>query len=321
MPIPTTMCNQSQMGTMKLKNYLYHLSGSDYRMVDSCSRRLRRCFLLLGIAVLLFTLLSGLSSYLAFLQILGNERGGLLLAIFFAWMLSNMYRLLLYAAAKDPLPQSKGRANAGPTWVLRVLFACFLALLISKPLECLLYKRALDTDVLIYKTKAAMENRQQIDAYYRLQIAEVEQLNIDPAYRRQFIRSKETACRQAMEEAGALLNSSGFYIQRLRFLNNRHPSCWYITSALILLFLFPLILRRWLRDCAYEGHHELAARRIVRLNYCAFHKKYLALFLRNHQRHVSCNDNSADPPYNTLEKQDLTLFHTEQKLISEFYHA
>jgi hypothetical protein len=306
---------------MKLKHYLYHLSGSDHRMVESCGRRLQQYFLWLGLAVLLFCLLSGLSSYLAFLQILGNQKISLLLAIFFAWMLSNMYRLLLYAAAKDPLPQSKGPVNAGPTWALRVLFACFMALLISKPLECLLYQRALDADLLVYKNKIAGESRQQLEAYYQLQIGAVNQLGIDPAYRRQFIKDKELACRQALAGAESLLGSSGFYIQRLRLLNSRHSSSWYITSALILLFLLPLILRRWLRDCAYEGHHELCARRVVRLNYYAFHKKYLALFLRNHHRHVSCNDNSADPPYNTLEKKDERLFHTEQQLIAEFYHA
>lgn len=315
------MYNPNRTPAMKLKNYLYHLSGSDGRILAHCSLRLQRCFLLLGMMVAFFCLIAGMSSYAAFCGIFGDRKLNLLLALFFAWMLSNMYRLLLYAAAKDPLPQSKDNGSVWPTWVLRVLFVSFMALLISKPLECLLYKPALDIDLVAYKSRVSLTNRQQIQRYYYAQIEEVKRIIKDPEYSRRFIQNKELACKRAMEQAEALLSGTGFYIQRLRFLVSRHSSCWYITSSLFVLFLCPLILRRWLRDCGYETHRESAERRMVALNYYAFRKKYLRLFLSDHKRHVACNDEFVDPPYNTAKKEELRHFYTEQEFIAEFYHA
>jgi hypothetical protein len=306
---------------MRLEEKIIALAGDDHRIVAHCRPATQKGFSTIGLFVVVISILCVVSSYLAFWHVFNSPAIGIGLALLFSWMITNIYRLLLYTTAKDPLPHRRATHGIVLSRVTRIAFVCFIAIIVAKPIESFLYNSQLDQDITIFKEKEKRKNRENITMYYEAQIKEIQNITHGSFYGRQTIATKKQACQRAIGKADDLIEHAGLYLQRLCFLNLRHPSCWYITLGFIMVFLYPVWLKYRLRNTDYYKLKGEADKRKIDLNYYAFRKMYASFFASNYHRVVSYSEPYADAPYNTVRKKDRRRFFTQNDLISEIYDA
>lgn len=297
------------------------LAGDDHRIVRYCDAGSQSGFFFTGLFIPLIFLVCLASSYITFREVFDNMLLGFILSLFFAWMITNLYRLLLYTFSANPLPQVNKKAGKFFSGAIRLGFVCFIAVMIAKPLEAVMYSGALDKDIAAYKARAKQASHYKIVLYYQKQIDEIIHLSENTKSGERFVQDKMRARRQDILRANALIDASGFFLQRLRFLSVNHPSCWWITAFFLLVFLYPLALRQQLKHSSYYLLKASCDRRKIDLNYYAFRRKYTALFEKFHDRRVIHKEYYEDPPYNTVRKQDTRRILTEKEFISNLYHV
>ena len=89
-----------QKRTMKLKDLIYSFSGGDRVIIKQCDAGEQKQFMLVGLFVPLVFILCFISSAYTFNNVFDNLLTACIMALIFAWMIANIYRLLLYTLAK-----------------------------------------------------------------------------------------------------------------------------------------------------------------------------------------------------------------------------
>lgn len=321
MPIRENTSGWKQTKKMKLSHYIYDLAGDDHTLLKDCGPEVQKSFLIIGLSVPSIFLLCFVSGFITFRHIFDQATLALLLSMLFAWMITNIYRLLLCTSSKNTLPHEYKPEAVFISTSIRVLFIWFMVMIISKPAETLLYGKKLDLDIADYKLRMRKQSCDSISLYYQDQIKEIKQLKLSRNYTRVFIAEKEQQQLQAIRYMNNLVESSGFYLQRIKFLCTKHPSCWLITLTLILLFTYPIYKKRKLHHSSYYDLKAIADRHYIAEDYAVFKKKYAAIFLEKHGKKVSYREAYEDAPYNTVKKEDKREFHSEKHLLSELYNA
>lgn len=305
---------------MTLSERITALSGDDHRIIRHCAGRTQLQFFMIGLCVPVIYLLGMVSTYVTFRHVFDSYFLSMLLALFFSWMIINMYRLLLYTISADPLPHKRAAYGTRRSLLLRVAFICFIAFMIAKPFESLFYAGELDREIELYKTAIERKNTEKIRFYYAAQIDEIRRIVKDEERREIMMAEKESERQVAILKANQLIYSSGFYLQRLCFLNLYHPSCWLITLFFMFVFLYPVWLKYRLGKSDYYELKGVAEKRKIDLNYYAFRKLYASFFEKNYNKSVVYSEPYSDAPYNTIRKEDGRRFLAKNDLISEIYN-
>ncbi|MCC6372965.1 MAG: DUF4407 domain-containing protein [Bacteroidia bacterium] len=307
---------------MMLEDKIVELAGDDIVIVQRCSPETRSRFFQMGLFVPLLFLLSVISSYFIFSELLSHPLMPFALSLFFAWMLTNIYRLLLYTLTRSALPDiATGITYSKTSLALRLTFVCFISLLISKPIECRLYATGLNEDISVYKQEEKTRQTKKINNYYNAEFNELNKVLANNYYVITQFKKKENERIKTIQAICLLVDSSEHYLQRLRILNTKYPSCWLISLFFMLLLNVPLSIKHTLRQSDYFTMKGLIEQRIVEVNYYAFRKKYSTLFYKKTGSHRSFGGTFEDPPYNTIKKQDKRKFLEEENLLSELYNA
>lgn len=306
---------------MTFRDRVIRLSGDDYRIVKHCDAGSQALFFLTGLFIPVVFIICCISSFITFQQVFDNLSAVIVLSLFFGWMITNLYRLLLYTFSRNPLPQVDKKIGKLLSRLLRLGFVCFIATMIAKPVESVIYANVLDQDIAAFKMQAKKNSHYKIAFYYQRQIDEIMHLSENNLFSKQFLQNKLGDRRQAILHANALIDTSGFFLQRLRFLCTYHNSCWWITAFFTLVFLYPLALKYHLRTCSYYQLKGACDKRKIDLNHYAFRKKYLMLFEKFYMQKITITECYEDPPYNTIRKQDKRRFLTENEFITELYHV
>jgi hypothetical protein len=133
------------------------LSGDDLSIIEKCKFSTRARFTWIGILVFLVFSICFISCYFAFKQLFQNNYIGIPIGIFFSWMITNIYLLLLYTLTKSSLPYAKSKLTRTISVTIRVFFVIFIAIIISKPIESLLFNNRLNFEIDSFKTKKLAE--------------------------------------------------------------------------------------------------------------------------------------------------------------------
>ena len=139
---------------MKLREKIYQLAGDDPALIQKCTTKTQAQFLEIGLFVPLLFVLCLLSSYSTFSELFQTPLLTFALALFFTWMLTNIYSLLLYTITRSALPDTTQTSYSLFSLGIRMAFVCFISLIVSMPIECVLYSTVLDKDMVKYKAEA-----------------------------------------------------------------------------------------------------------------------------------------------------------------------
>ena len=232
-----------------------------------------------------------------------------------------MYRLLLYTITKSALPDVKGKVDNKTSLALRVLFVCFISLLISIPIESIFYSNLLNQDMTTFKIKIKEGNHNAILTYYNQQYSEINKISKSRSYREQFKTRKEKERERVTNNMYHLVEISSYYLQRVKLLCSKYPTSWIFTISFMFFLNIPVYLKYKMRLSDYYLRKGVIERRIVELNYQAFRKKYSAILLKKYDQKAVFSEKYQDAPYNTIKKRDERVYHSEESLLSELYNV
>ncbi|MBK7666685.1 MAG: DUF4407 domain-containing protein [Sphingobacteriaceae bacterium] len=122
-----------------MDEFLWKLSGSDYIVIKQCDQKIKDRFKKVGSFVLVIGSLCFFSGLITFYHLFNTIYISIPFALFFSWMVSNIYLVLLGTLSKNPLPHIRNEKALVVSLAIRIFFLILIAVIISKPIEsCLL---------------------------------------------------------------------------------------------------------------------------------------------------------------------------------------
>ena len=304
-----------------LRERIYKLAGDDWGIIKNCNNSTQDRFFRIGLFVPLIFIFCFFSSFYTFHQLFGRFLFSLAFSLFFSWMISNIYRLLLYTLTKSALPDVKVKSSDISSLFVRIVLICFISLIVSMPFESWLYSTLLNHDMEVHKTEEKINNQKKIMNYYHSQYNEIRRLSKDEIFIMQFIEKKEKERRRVTSNMYRLIDVSNYYLQSIRFLCIKHSTCWFITVFFMLLFNLPVYMKYAIQASDYYGGKGAIEQRIVEVNYYSFKRTFTSIFKKKYGLDIIYCEPYEDAPYNTVRKCDKRSFLTEKQFLSELYHG
>jgi hypothetical protein len=239
----------------KINEQLWKLSGGDYIIIQSCQPVIKNRFALIGLLVCLNFLLCFLCGIYTVYHFFGNIYLSLPIALFFSWMVINIYLVLLTTLSKNKLPHVVDSAAAKVSTTIRVFFILFIAMIISKPIECMLFEHH------PYMVENISKHRERL-------VNEILKSSENPTFfDKEVIESK--------------INNNYFFSFRLKEINSV-PSAWFITIVIITLFLLPSLITFLMKGTnPYYNKKGLLEKNLINKEYVEFLQSYRNLFEKN----------------------------------------
>lgn len=301
------------------KELLFIFSGDNSRIIRQCDYSIQKRFLSIGGCVLFILVFCFVSSLYAFVEMFDALFVGFLLSLFLSFTITNIYLLLLYTLAKNTLPHVAKKGAAFLSRGIRVGFVCFISIIVSKPIETLIYSSKLDEDIEEFKTNTILANRDSIIYHTNFKISEINTLAFSEIEKTQIADSLIKIGYQDIKSVVKLVQSSNYFLQRIIFLHTKHPTCWLFTIVCMLIFLSPIYFKYLLVDTRYYELKRDIEMRIITVNYFAFKRRYANCFFRLTGKTIEFSEPFIDAPFNTQRKVDNRIFQKEDDLIQELY--
>lgn len=158
----------------KLRLFFCTFSGEDDYIIRKCNTRIQISFALIGLSVLVIFVGCWLSASFFMAELFERSSKWLSIPIGIIWalLITNMYLLLLYTVSPTILPHSSKRSVNGkrkkiivevsedkpksafsPSFIFRMVFICFLAIIIAQPLNVFLWSSFSEKSLSNFKTE------------------------------------------------------------------------------------------------------------------------------------------------------------------------
>ncbi len=319
---------------MNLSRILCTFSGDDYGIIRKSDRTIQNRFKAIGGFVTVIFALCFISCYFTFTKLFQNYFIGIPVGIFFSYMITNIYLLLLYTLSKNSFPCKTNKAAQLFSIAIRVVFICFIAIIVSKPIETILFSMPLEDEIENYKQEQIDKYRKATAEYYdaktknlKLIIQKQKKLYASGETPQignyeKLLKKKELQKDDLIASMVSLVSNSNYYTQSIVILNTKYRMCWLITFFTMFVFLFPAYLKNILGEHStyYETKHTIE-NRLVKEEYASFKAKYNLLFQEHLNKNIQFSEPFIDAPFNTIRKRDERAFLKEDDLISDLYNA
>ncbi len=288
-------------------------SGEDLGIIRSCGesgiRGIRGRFAMVGLVACWVGILSFVSCWYSFQMLFDDAGLAIPVALLFAWMIFNIYTVLLTTLSKPVLKFKNQGVIKHLSLSLRVGFIVFFAVFISKPLEAWFFEPQLAERVALMKEAAVDKASRQLEARIapeekkiQVEIRKKEALRypgaaIQPL--RDEIRQLHADNDEALERVRFVVGRADYFIQRIQILTGSglFMLSWLFTLLVVVLFLLPVYLKRKLNEKnLYLLRKGEIYDQIVTSGYAAFKTEYRRIL------GVECHERYLDPPYNTEKK-------------------
>jgi ABC-type multidrug transport system fused ATPase/permease subunit len=314
---------------MNLSRILCTFSGDDYSIISQSDRTIQNRFKAIGGFVTAIFALCFISCYFTFTKLFQNYFIGIPIGIFFSYMITNIYLLLLYTLSKNSFPCKTDKAAQLFSISIRVVFICFIAIIVSKPIETILFSMPLESEIESYKQEQIEKYSKSTAEYYdaetkNLKLIIEKQKNLytnaetsQIGNYEKLLQKKEIQKDELISSMIKLVSNSNYYIQSIVILNTKYRTCWLITLFTMFVFLFPAYLKNFLGEQSfYYETKRTIENRLVKEEYASFKARYNLLF-----QNIQFSEPFIDAPFNTIRKRDEREFLKEDDLISDLYNA
>lgn len=319
---------------MNLSKILCTFSGDDYSIISGCDRKIQNRFKVIGGFVTAIFALCFISCYFTFTKLFQNYFIGIPIGIFFSYMITNIYLLLLYTLSKNSFPSKTDKVSQLFSISIRVIFICFIAIVVSKPIETLFFWIPLESEIESYKQEQIDKYRKSTAEYFdsetknlRLIIEKQNILytNIETSQlenHEKLLQKKELQKNELISSMIQLVRKSNYYIQSIIILNTKYRICWVITFFTMFVFLVPAYLKNFLGEQSsyYETKRKIE-KRLVDEEYSSFKVSYSLLFNDHFKNNIQFSEPFIDAPFNTIRKRDKREFLKEDDLIADLYNV
>lgn len=322
---------------MAFRRLFCSISGEDFSIIRKGTPALKNRFAAIGLFVGFIFMLCFASFILVFTNLFPVQHIlGLFVAIFFAWMITNIYLLLLYTLSKNVLCNTSTKKSLFVPNLIKYGFIVFIAILVAKPLEVLIFDSSLTNDLTQYKKSLLEKYVALTNNYYDQEttllreIIEKERINaIKSEYNlsqvnqyEEILKENKKNQQRLVKRMQDLISRSNFYTQGIIILCTKYPQSWLCTLFIIGIFLAPALLKNFIpeKDEYYQLKKDIETR-LVREEYSNFKGRFNQIMQRNHHSEYTWVELYEDPPFNTLRKTEQRLVKSEKELLDFLYHA
>lgn len=307
---------------MKFRKFFWTLSGDDKNVIAKCNKSTRSRFTGIGVLVAVIFTLCFVSCFLAFTGLLQNLLIGIVIGLFFAWMITNIYLFLLYTLSKTGFPYIPNKTARFISVSIRLVFIAFISIIVSKPIESLIFSKPLAQDIQIFKQEKIKRYTQITNEYLDKEIKEYKRLltgSKDEFYLRliEDRERKKLTLTSAMER---LVSKSNYYIQGIIILNKKYPLSWFITVFILILFIIPTYLKIFIhKDSIFYKTKHYVESHLVKYEYELFKEKYNEIFNLKYGLDLHYDEHYSDAPFNTKRKDNKRELLKEDDLLDSLY--
>ena len=307
---------------MKLRKFFWTLSGDDKNVIAKCNKSTRSRFTGIGVLVAVIFTLCFVSCFLAFTGLLQNLLIGIVIGLFFAWMITNIYLFLLYTLSKTGFPYIPNRTARFISVSIRLVFIAFISIIVSKPIESLIFSNSLAQDIQIFKQEKIKRYNQITNEYLDNEIKEYKRLltgSKDEFYLR-LIEDRERKKLTLTTSMERLVSNSNYYIQGIIILNKKYPLSWFITVFILIIFIIPSYLKIFIhKDSIFYKTKHYVESHLVKYEYELFKEKYNEIFNLKYRLDLHYNEHYSDAPFNTKRKDNKRELLKEDDLLDSLY--
>lgn len=320
------------------KEFFWKISGGDYNIISACDDNIQKKFAYIGAVVMFISLLCFASSYYTLSLLFNSFFYSLPIALFFAWMIANIYLVLLTTLQKNLLPHIPSPNSAKFSLIVRLMFVVLMAVLISKPIEVIILKEVIKEDLINKKEGDYIKFSNITKKYYdeeielyNSRINEINSLrtlqdNVDSQiddYKKTISELEERKI-STIDKMRLLIDESPYFIQEIKILSNnkKYFYAWLITIINVLIFLFPAILKYYISETSsYYERKAKIEKDFILVNYESFKKNYTEILFNLTNRNLYFEEKHTDSPFNTVLKEDTRQFNKEEDFINLIYGA
>ena len=239
--------------------FFWILAAEEPQILQKCESFIQSYFIRIGRIVLINFIICFVSATYAFSQIFDNSIFDILLGLFFATTITIIYLLLLFTLSKNVLPHSEETSTEKLiSIIVRIWPILLFSILISKPLEVMIFSSKINPILDEYKNELIVKNAEN--------------------------------CKNVSDqiEYQNLIEQSTFFIKRIELINHHFPITWIVTLIILGLFLSPAILKR-MHD-RVDRYFVLKRNVFVQLikdEYQLFENQYIKIISTNSKYNIS----------------------------------
>jgi hypothetical protein len=283
-----------------MSELLWKLSGSDYYIIKDCDTKTKDRFGKVGLFVFVIGLLCFFSGVITFYYIFKTLFIAIPFALFFGWMVANIYLVLLGTLAKNPLPHIKNVGAAKVSLAIRLFFLLIIAIIISKPIESFLLSS--------FTSEKIEEKRIELLSTYGLKLMK-------------YYKGDLNKIQSELTKATKLVYKSDFFIERIRQ-SNKLPIAWLFTIINVVLFLLPAGLKYFIAENdIYYIKKSKNDKSLIEEHYNQFKINFKNRMFVTTGKVIEFKENYKNPPYNTKPLTENRIFKDEQEFISSIYSS
>lgn len=316
-----------------ITEYFCSRSGEDLWVINNCGHRgIRDRFALVGFVAVLVASLSFLSCWYSFRMLFDNSLLAVPVSLLFAWMINNIYEVLLTTLSKPVLRVKYQGVIKHLSLALRISFIVFFAVFISKPLEAWLFEPQLSAQVEAIKEreidkaeKQLMKRTEAAEAGIIAQIHKKERLHYPPGEIQPLkdqLSQFDSERDEALDRVRFVIAKADYFVQRLQLLTSGgiYMISWIFTLMVVALFLLPIYLK-WRINFSnpYFKDKKTIYEGIVMLHYNEFKGEFTRIFKEEYHAQVQIDETYLDPPFNTEKKTDNRKFKDQKDFLDRFY--
>lgn len=284
-------------------------------IVKSCPSREKRIMALWGWVVCLNHLILAIACIEIGQLIFGHWLSVSIVSVLLFLGISAMYRLLLTTFSSDRLPHTEKIDKVNSSLIISFFFLGFISLLVSKPLELMLFEPGINVYLEQYRVERAEEfqstNISFIDKEINFLSEQLNDLEIKSLSLREIndvkkqINELDTKKQNYIEEFDVVNNQSQYLVARFMLLSEHFPISWSISLITLILYLLPFIGKVfWLKKGPYQLKCDNADFELIMKNYFQFETEYKSFFKKQFNVEVNVNENFLNPPFNTLRRME-----------------
>ncbi|WP_127139399.1 DUF4407 domain-containing protein [Flagellimonas oceanensis] len=313
--------------------FLWKVIGEDAQILRNCERKTQAVFALSGFLFSLFFIIGILSYRFIFNGIFKIPAISWPLALIWALIIFNIYRLNLSTLSANKPSYSFGYIVSLAT---RIVFMVLMGITLIKPFEAFIFNKSVSNGL----TEVAMEkieiDRGKYKTYFDIEIRNVEneltRLEQQLDYGRiltdgesfNFLNEKKLKLLnerdKTLAEAEELFTPTNLFFIGLLMFNKENPWIWLLTLGFLVAFLLPLFLKFSISPRGkYVKDSIDLQNRIILEEYEKFKDLYPVAFVGLDGSQVNWEENYEDSPFNTQRRQDKTQLGNEVEFLNQIH--
>jgi len=320
---------------MAINRFFCSLSGEDYSIIRKSPASLRNLFFAIGVFVFFVFVTCAVSLTMLFSNLFDVTFFAVIFAIFLAWMVTNIYLLILYTLSKRTIcevPELKCQILPN---LIKYGFIIFMALLVTKPIEVFVFSSDLGKDIKHYKAIQLDKYTKLTSEFFDQESNAIKQLiqqqkdgpsSFDSNHNtsiqlEKILLENEKRKKDLISKMEVLISKSSFYIQRIILLCTKYPKCWLVSLFVLFVFMLPAIMKHLISSQSefYKLKKNIETK-IVLEEYMAFKEVYNQIIQGKFGAQYKWGESHVDPPFNTIRIEKDANLASEDDFIRQLYH-